>query len=922
MTISLGEAANLCELGGGTMGTPPTATLTTTGTNWGTNNTNENIVVNGAGASGADLVTTTKTVVSTTNLTLNANNGTAVSSHKYVIGKGTLSSSNWTTKYTITLANAVVAGDLIVAFINSDPAVTVTVSDGTNSFLMTSSQTNADYYQVIGYLLAAPAASAGTYAITMTASGTPADTLTSFSILRFTSSLPGTWATAGFNKNSATNTAVTPGAVNPTGSQGVFVHGTGVDSNITATGGASGFTVTPTTNQYPNGAQSGLGDTFGDIVEYQIWTSPPGSTNPSATQSSNAIFVSMMQAFSFTPIIAPLDSFPDSLPHNTTAHPSQALFSARNIAPVAAVTVPTVAFWDYPARHQQPHRAALETSFFSPPPVVAARLSDAAPIGAKTSYPERIDRPARPPSDWGITRNIAPIAAAVTPTQFPTSYPEAVRGPQRAPSDWAPSGFAGSVDDAGVDWVYPDRIDPPRRPAPDAVTVVGAPERTQVYLDADFPDRVLRAQAVAQQQDAAAHPLAPERTSTYLDQDFPDRVLAARRPAPDAVTTVLAPEQTIARAPTSYPDTALRTRSAPDYATTAGQPEAPLPEPRTTYPDRIDRPRGTPDAVTEAGNPIPNTAAPVSAYVSYPDRIDRVGGLRTANQQDAAARNLPPLVVVRMWDLTSYPATVPAAPRTAQFLDATEINPLPRANSPAPTIGYWSYPDRVLRAPPVAQQQDAAAHPLAPEEKLPAPYTSYPDRALGTPFPVTEQQHVAALPTKPEDAVPLMFGSYPDRVLAAPAVAQQQAAAAIPFAPEVKAPSDWRTSYPDAVRGPLQPQQLASTGVGLPPVVPTFFGLPYPDIVRGRTFAAHQQQVYTAPVQPPPPPLVPVYFSAVYPERLVRISYWAALDSFIAQPFSITKAPEPSPRAPFISVSTLAIPVSTSVIVTYGSSSS
>lgn len=739
------------------------------------------------------------------------------------------------------------AGDLIVVMVNvavaSAPILAAYPQDTSGNKYVpigtSETDTSNNFTGVFYACLNAKAASASANTVTVkdTTAGAAGDLL----VAVFGATAPGyIWILDQFNKNRGTGTSVTPGAVTT-----VYPNEFLTSFAIVANALTTPFPGSPWINEAvdPNGGQE----------SYYIATTTQSGVNPTFTQNSSGVWVALIATFAAIPMVPPA-SFPDRNAAPPRPFPDSG-FQAWPPRVAAAAPAPTEAYWSYPDRMQQPSRTHLETQFFNPPPVVAARLSDAAPARRYTAYPDRIDLPPSnlrsefvappPPVVAAHLSDAAPIgaktsyperipaAAAVAqqqasfsippkplpnvavPTLVSTSFPDAVRAASVPPSDWAQGGFTDSVDIGGADWSYPDRIDPPRRNVQDYVTTVGAPERTQVYLDQDFPDRVLAARPVAQQQAVASMPLPLERTSTYLDQDFPDRVPRAPAVAQqqDAAARPLAPDRT----------------------------------------------------------------APLAVQV-YQDRIDHVGGMPTAQQQDQAARNLVPLVYVRNWDLTSYPVTVPAAARPAQVFDATELNPLPRPNAPAPTEGYASYPDRLPGAQRVAQTQDVAMRPLAPEQTIPRAPVSYPDRVPGAPFPPNAQQAVAALPTKPEEPIPVTYGSYPERVPPALAVAQQQAVASRPHAPEAPLPSDWRTSYPDAVLGPRQPQFLAATTVGAPPAIPAFFGLSYPERVLGRPFPTSQQQTFGGPTAPPPPPIVPVFVCEnVYPDMALRHPAWMTL---------------------------------------------
>lgn len=819
---------------------------------------------------------------------------------------------------------AVSAGPLLAAY-PQDTSGNVYVPIGTSE---TDSSNNFTGVLFACLHAKAAAASANTVTVKDTTAGAAGDLLVSV----FGWTAPGyIWILDQFSKNRGNSTTATPGAVTTVYPNEVLAAFATVANTVTA-GPSSPWNNEPA-------------DPNGGMESYYIATTTQSAVNPSYTQTTG-VWISVIATFAAIPMVPPA-VYPDRVAAIPTSSPDRGFQAWHPRVPPAA-PAPTEAYWSYPDRMQQPSRTHLETQFFNPPPVVAARLSDAAPARRYTAYPDRVDLPpsnlrsefvAPPPpvvaahlSDAAprgaktsypdsVLRAAAvaqqqaaldlpplPIPNATAPTLVPSSYPSAVPAPQRPPSDWAPSGFSGSVDDAGVDFVFPDRIDRPATRDSGWTTVVTAPERTQVYIDQDFPDRVRAAAPVAQQQDVATRPLAPERTAPYFPTEYPGQVLGRMLPTAqqreNSGDLPSAPERTATYLDQDFPDRIPRPQPVAQYhQDSAARPLAPertTPLAAQSYPDRVDG-KGLPTGQQQAALdvpplPITNTAAPTVAYWSYPDQVLRVGGLPTAQQQDGGARNLPPLVYTRNWDLTSYPVAVPGAARPAQVFDATELNPLPRPNSPAPTEGYASYPDRVPGAQRVAQTQDVGARPLAPEMKLPTPYLSFPDRALGAPFPTTEQQHVASLPPKPEEAAPNdWYASFPDLVRgAALPTSQQQAASARPLAPEAPLPSDWRTSYPDAVLGPRQPQFFAATTVGAPPAIPAFFGLSYPERVPGQSLPTTQQQAFAGPTAPPPPPVVPVFVcESVYPDMVLRHPAWTTL--MITSAWMPDVAPQPLP---------------------------
>jgi hypothetical protein len=280
-----------------------TAAFTTTesGVLFGTNNNGNNITVHGAGAAGADLQTTISgNPTGLQAATLSSNAGTTVTGAIWLLGLG-IGGTNGTTQYTITLTSAVSAGDLICVGVNTDPGTTVTsVSDNINAGNYTAwgaGQSNGDFFQRGYAILGSRAAGAGALVITVTFSGTPATFNSEVFVTHHSPGAAGAWVVHKYNANSGTSATVSSGNVTTTIANCVLCSFTAVNTHCT--GGASA-TVTPISTQYFNGAVSGIGSPFGDVMQYQ-YVSSAGIYAHTVTQNASGVFLSMIAAFAFTP---------------------------------------------------------------------------------------------------------------------------------------------------------------------------------------------------------------------------------------------------------------------------------------------------------------------------------------------------------------------------------------------------------------------------------------------------------------------------------------------------------------------------------------------------------------------------------------------------------------------------------------------
>lgn len=164
-------------------------------------------------------------------------------------------------------------------------------------------------------------------------------------------------------------------------------------------------------------------------------------------------------------------------------------------------------------------------------------------------------------------RDFAPLVGKPEgPSIFGLSYPEALRSPVTRSDSLtilrtidAVVAFFGSV--------WPSQVLGTERRS-DFTTTQRAPERSFLYVDQDYPDRVVRPGLATHLQQFATRPIAPERTQLLVSLVYQDRIDgpsyhaarsfdAAREPSP----TPVAPTQ----AWTAYPEAIIRTTTTAPY---------------------------------------------------------------------------------------------------------------------------------------------------------------------------------------------------------------------------------------------------------------------------------------------------------------------------------------------------------------------
>lgn len=489
---------------------------------------------------------------------------------------------------------------------------------------------------------------------------------------------------------------------------------------------------------------------------------------------------------------------------------------------------------------------------------VDGRPERTSPLAA-SSFPDAIPTPLVRPGY--VTEAAAPIVASTVPVVAYVSAPEVLRAPVTRPDAWTRSTQPEQTL-AQAPSSYPDRaiVLGPRsgysaqQTAPEATNPGGAPT--------SYPERVRAAPTVAQQREVSADlPAAPERTSPLAAASFPDQVFGPP-PRKDAVTVVAAPERTSALVAASFPDQVLGAPPRKDAVTVEGSPERNAPVVPASFPEQVLGAPPRRDVVTEAGKPLPNLAAPVIGYASYPDTVPGP----QPRQQQATTEQPPSPIPDIPKPQTSYPAQllrpggfqahqqpwgeVPPRPEStlpvtiASFPDSLPArlipsqDPFTRSYLQAPVATFTVYPDRVVGR--IAAPDANASEPFA--QQAPTVAASYPGPLPGR----TSPQDVA--PRSQLQAPVEAFTSYPDR-LAAKVSAPDSA-----FYPMLvtAAPTSAYASYPDAFLRTVRPTvEFVRALFFAPPVVPLFAYQPsYPEIARRLLLDSAFRTSLWVPLQP------------------------------------------------------------------------
>jgi hypothetical protein len=347
----------------------------------------------------------------------------------------------------------------------------------------------------------------------------------------------------------------------------------------------------------------------------------------------------------------------------------------------------------------------------------------AAPVGAYTSFPDRLPPPTLRQADATTVRVPERNAPLVPP-----SHPDQVLPPQ------------------------------PRAQMPEA-TLPPAPERNAPVVPVDFPSTVPGAQPRQQQPVAAFPPLPQPNLAAPVGAftSFPERAPGAQPRTQQAVGVIApVPERTATLVATDYPLTvpaALPRGQMP----TAAMPTAPVaasapPQTPTVYPDTAlpPRPRQHADSLSIA--PRPEVTATPGWNTSYPDTVP--GPQPRAQMAWATLSPRPertsPLAA------TWYPDVAPTWPLPRQHVDTLPLPSAPEAKAP---LAAQSYPDRIDRRMLGAHQQQASSFSPQPITfiVLGGATTDFPDIVRGRFLGPWLQQYATYCPIP---ALPVIISGY------------------------------------------------------------------------------------------------------------------------------------------------------------------
>ena len=725
------------------------------------------IWIQNAGAASGDYFGTISAVGSATAATVTPNIGTTVTNTKHFQIGDCNGTWNGSTSFTYQFPASTVAGNCLFLKVQTGNGTTVSAGNVTDTFGNTwVSCGTAVNDATTGYNIACfrvlSNKSSGSLTVTIVTSATP--TFLVVSGLELNGAGAGTWVQDVYStKTGTTGTTMTSNTFSTLFANEIIIGVAAPTSHVSTD--AVGYTAYPTWDM-DNGSAGVHNDSNGGNDESKIVTTIQSSVTFSASQGTSGAWDLLVISFAF--LNFPIDSGVDYTVPARTLHPSRDGTQTEAWLPrVAPVAAPTEAYTSYPDTMRQGHRLHLEPAVFRP------------------NAPERTS----PYSDQ--------------------DFPDRVLRAKTAP-DHFPSGFQGTVDDAGVDWSFPDTVSraQPRSTdwwttsglpitsvpteaywsypdrlvrattGPDWWTLAGKPEERVPYASTDsYPDRLVRATTAPDGWTLAGR---PERTAPYSDQDFPDRVIRART-APDWSPTVGRPERTAPYSDQDFPDRVLRAKTAPDWSPTLGAPERTAPYSDQDFPDRVLRARTGPDDHTLWPLPLPTLVAPTEGYWSYPDKV-----IRATTAPDAwttvqrPERTAPysdqdfPDRVLRARTATDWSPTVGRPEETAPLASQSYQDRFPRpvpAPDWSPTTGrpderlpapWANYPDQVLRARGGPDNVTVAQMQIRP----PPAWWWYPDTVLGRPYPTTEQM-VESLWVKPIPT-PSTPTWYPDVVLRAP----------------------------------------------------------------------------------------------------------------------------------------------------------
>lgn len=273
---------------------------------------------------------------------------------------------------------------------------------------------------------------------------------------------------------------------------------------------------------------------------------------------------------------------------------------------------------------------------------------------------------------------------------------------------------------------------------------------------------------------------------------------------------------------------------------------------------------------------------PTLGWSSYPNRVAAAPAHRALREAGVTLSPLPitPNAALVAPARQSYPEAIRVRPMPAQLAGEAWLAPQAPA---APT----SYPGRIAgRVVPAIYLLEHAAIAPAPERTAPLVDTDYPDRVVRPTLQVSAQPYGTEPAPTPERTSPLSASSYPERVLRA---RSQQYAPDLPPLPEVSAPSDWYTLYPERARGvPVVAQQRDTSDVAplaperTSPIVATW----YPERIDRAALPTAQQLAWVdLPPYPLPNLAAPTVGYAWYPDVLRPVGgYRTSAQAFEAHP--------------------------------------